>query len=141
MEARIDKFLWSVRLFKTRAIAVDAIKHGKVTIGGMQVKGSREVKVGDVIEIRVGAAKRSFEVLQLAHTRMGAKLVPEHLKEVTPPDQQELIELARLAMQMNRPRGMGRPTKKERRDLDSYFGDSEPGVMLDWDFDDDDDDE
>lgn len=134
---RIDKFLWAVRLFKTRSLAADAIKRGRITIGGTPVKGSRNVKCGEVIAVRVGAATRSFEIIQLAQNRMGAKLVASHIKEVTPPDQLEIIELSRLAMTMNRRKGLGRPTKKERRDLDNFFeGDS---LDLDIDFDDDDD--
>ena len=99
---RIDKFLWAVRLFKTRSLSADAIKRGWITIGGTQVKSSRNVKCGEVISIRVGAATRSFEILQLAQNRMGAKLVAGYIKEVTPPDQLEIIELNRLAMSMNR---------------------------------------
>lgn len=138
-QVRIDKFLWSVRLFKTRSLAAEAIKRGRITMGGVQVKGSRNVKVGDVVSVKVPPATRSFEILQLAHTRMGAKLVPDHIKEVTTPDQLEILELNRLAMSMNRRRGLGRPTKKERRDLDDFIDDG--GFDFDFDFDDDDDDE
>lgn len=137
-QVRIDKFLWAVRLFKTRSLAADAIKRGKITISGIAVKGSRNVKKGEIIAIRIGAATRSFEIIQLAQNRMGAKLVPEHIKEVTPPDQLEIIELSRLAMTMNRRKGLGRPTKKERRDLDEFFGGDEE---FDFDFEDDDDDD
>lgn len=135
-QVRIDKFLWAVRLFKTRSIAADAIKRGKITIGGSPVKGARNVKKGEVIAIRIGAATRSFEIIQLAQNRMGAKLVPDHIKEVTSPDQLEIIELSRLAMSMNRRKGLGRPTKKERRDLDEFFG---GGEDFDFDFEDSDD--
>lgn len=134
-QVRIDKFLWSVRLYKTRTLAVEAIKRGRITIKGVQVKGSRNVKVGDVVEVKVPPATRSFEILQLAQTRMGAKLVADHIKEVTPPDQLEALELNRLAMSMNRRRGLGRPTKKERRDLDDFF-DTDEGFDPDFGFDD-----
>lgn len=128
-QVRIDKFLWAVRLFKTRSIAADAIKKGRITIDGSQVKSSRNVKKGDVISVRVAPATRSFLILELAQNRMGAKLVPNHIKEVTPPDQLEIIELQRLANSMNRRKGLGRPTKKERRDLDSFFDDDDD---FDW---------
>ena len=138
---RIDKFLWAVRLFKTRSLSADAIKRGWITIGGTQVKSSRNVKCGEVISIRVGAATRSFEILQLAQNRMGAKLVAGYIKEVTPPDQLEIIELNRLAMSMNRRKGLGRPTKKERRDLDNFFGADGAEIDFDFDFDDEDEDD
>lgn len=114
-------------------------------MGGTQVKGSRNVKVGDVIDVKVAPAIRSFEIIQLAQNRMGAKLVPDHIKEVTSKEQLEIIEMQKLAMSMNRRKGLGRPTKKERRELDNYF-DSEqvPDDMVfegsfDFGFDDDDD--
>lgn len=128
-QVRIDKFLWAVRLFKTRSIAADAIKKGRITIDGSQVKSSRNIKKGDVISVRVAPATRSFLILELAQNRMGAKLVPNHIKEVTPPDQLEIIELQRLANSMNRRKGLGRPTKKERRDLDNFFDDDDD---FDW---------
>lgn len=128
-QVRIDKFLWAVRLFKTRSIAADAIKKGRITMGGAQVKSSRNVKKGDVISVRVAPAVRSFLILELAQNRMGAKLVPDHIKEVTPPDQLEILELQRLANSMNRRKGLGRPTKKERRDLDNFFDDDDD---FDW---------
>ncbi len=118
---RIDKFLWAVRLYKTRTIASDALKRGKVSMAGQQVKSSRIVKVGDVIAIKVPAATRSFEVLQIPRSRMGAKLVKDHIREVTPKDQQDLLEMYRLQMTMQRQKGLGRPTKKERRDMESFF--------------------
>lgn len=145
-QVRIDKFLWAVRIFKTRSIAADAIKKGRVMIGGSQIKGSRNVKVGEVIQVKASPAVRSFEIIQLAQNRMGAKLVPDHIKEVTPKDQLELIELQRLAMSMNRRKGLGRPTKKERRDIDDFF-DADPAIVgafadeeFDFDFDDEYDD-
>lgn len=98
-------------------------------MGGAQVKSSRNVKKGDVISVRVAPAVRSFLILELAQNRMGAKLVPDHIKEVTPPDQLEILELQRLANSMNRRKGLGRPTKKERRDLDNFFDDDDD---FDW---------
>ncbi len=137
---RIDKFLWAVRLYKTRSIAADALKRGKVSMGGQQVKSSRIVKIGDVIAIKVPAATRSFEVLQIPRSRMGAKLVKDHIREVTPKDQQDLLEMYHLQMSMQRQKGLGRPTKKERRDMESFF-DVPADDDLDIYFGDDDDDD
>jgi ribosome-associated heat shock protein Hsp15 len=131
---RIDKFLWAVRIYKTRTIASEAIKRGRITMGGVQVKGARTVKEGDVVEVRVPPATRSFKVLQIPKSRMGAKLVMEYIREVTPKDMLELIELNKLALSMNRRRGLGRPTKKERRDLDGFFdGDDNEDFDIDFD--------
>ncbi|WP_430815798.1 RNA-binding S4 domain-containing protein [Carboxylicivirga sp. RSCT41] len=124
---RIDKYLWAVRLFKTRSIAAEACKKGKVSMNGMSVKSSRTIKVGDEIDIRIPPITRRFKVLDIAEKRMGAKLTPDFVKDITPPDQIELLELARLASSANRDRGMGRPTKKDRRDLERL----QEG---DWDF-------
>lgn len=135
-EVRIDKWLWAVRLFKTRSLASEACKKGKVLIQGVQVKPSRNVKVGDVISIRRNPVLFSFKVLALSENRMNAKLVPGFMVDVTTPDQLELIELARIAAKSGRDRGTGRPTKKERRDLDELL---EPVFMDedgDWNFDD-----
>ncbi len=118
---RIDKYLWAVRLFKTRSIAAEACKKGRVTMGGMEVKTSRMVKVGDVVEIRIPPIVRSFKIIALANNRMGAKLVPDHIVEVTPADVLEALEIHRLAQASGRQKGLGRPTKKERRDLDEFF--------------------
>lgn len=115
---RIDKYLWAVRLFKTRSIAAEACKKGRVTIGGMSVKSSRIIKEGEEIDIRIAPITRRFKVLDVAEKRMGAKLTPDFVKDITPPDQLEMLELARLASNANRDRGMGRPTKKDRRDLE-----------------------
>lgn len=115
---RIDKYLWAVRLFKTRSIAAEACKKGKVSINNMPVKSSRVIKAGDEIDIRVPPIVRKYKVLDVAEKRMGAKLTPDFVKDITPPDQLEMLELAKLASNANRDRGMGRPTKKDRRDLE-----------------------
>ena len=120
MEIRIDKWLWAVRLYKTRNLASEACKKGKVLVQNVQVKPSRVVKVGDIIQIKRNPVLYSFKVLALAQNRMNAKLVPEFMENVTTPDQLELIELAKIAAQSGRARGTGRPTKKERRELDEY---------------------
>ncbi len=133
-EVRIDKWLWAVRLFKTRTLAAEACKKGKVIIQNVQVKPSRNVKVGDVVCIKRNPILFSFKVIALAENRMNAKLVAGFMENVTTADQLELIELAKLAGQSGRDRGTGRPTKKERRDIEEF---TEPIFMDDdgdWDF-------
>lgn len=120
-EVRIDKWMWAVRLFKTRSIASEACKKGKILIQNTAVKPSRNVKVGDVICIKRNPVLFSFKVLALTENRMNAKLVNEFVENVTTTDQLELIELGKLATQNGRDRGTGRPTKKERRDLDEFI--------------------
>jgi len=120
-EVRIDKWLWAVRLFKTRSLAAEACKKGKILIGGVEVKPSRNIKVGEVVCVKRNPVLFSFEVLALAQNRMAARLVPDFTKNVTTPDQLELYELGKINAKNNRDRGTGRPTKKERRDLDELF--------------------
>jgi ribosome-associated heat shock protein Hsp15 len=137
-EARLDKFLWAARIFKTRTIAADACKNGRVMIDGVKMKPSRMVKEGDVIQVRKPPVTYSFRILKAIQNRVGAKLVPEIIENVTTPDQYELLEMNRIAGFVNRARGTGRPTKKERRDLDEF---TMPAFYGDFDFDDDDDDD
>lgn len=115
---RIDKFLWAVRLFKTRSLAAEACKKGRVLMAGQLVKSSRPVHRGDEISVKVPPVMKTYRVLDLAGKRMGAKLVQGFIEDITPRADLDLLEMARLAQKMNRPRGLGRPTKKERRDLD-----------------------
>jgi ribosome-associated heat shock protein Hsp15 len=136
VEVRIDKWLWSVRLYKTRSMATEACKKGKIQIQNVAVKPSRMLKVGEIIQIKQNPVLYSFKVLALAQNRMNAKLVPGFMENVTTPDQLELIELGKIAAQTNRARGTGRPTKKERRDIDDFV---EP-FFLDEDEDEDEDD-
>lgn len=131
-EVRIDKWLWAVRIFKTRTIAVEACKKGRVMIDNVTVKPSRNIHVGDVIQVRKPPITYSFKVLALSHNRMGAKLVPQFMENVTTPDQYELLELSKISGFVDRQRGTGRPTKKERRDLDQ-FGSSIDLDEFDWD--------
>lgn len=119
-EVRVDKWLWAVRIFKTRTVASDACKKGRVTIDRVAVKPSRNVRVGEVIEVRKPPITFSFKVLALADKRMGAKLVPQFMENVTTPDQYELMELNKISGFIDRQRGTGRPTKKDRRDLDQF---------------------
>lgn len=133
-EVRIDKWLWAVRLFKTRTLAAEACKKGKIVIQNVQVKPSRNVKVGDVISIKRNPILFSFKVLALSENRMNAKLVAGFMENVTTADQLELIELSKLAGQTGRDRGTGRPTKKDRREIEDFV---EPSFMDDdgdWNF-------
>ncbi|MBQ1588698.1 MAG: RNA-binding S4 domain-containing protein [Prevotella sp.] len=132
--ARIDKWLWAARIFKTRSIAVEAIKNGRVSIGGMNVKPSRPIKVGETIDVRKPPVTYSFKVLKTIEQRVGAKLIPEIYENVTDPKQYELLEMSRISGFVDRARGTGRPTKKERRALDSFSDDT-----LMFGFDDDED--
>ena len=141
MEARLDKFLWASRIFKTRTIAADACKNGRVMIDGVKQKPSRMVKEGDVIQVRKPPITYSFKILQAIQNRVGAKLVPEIMENVTTPDQYELLEMNRISGFVNRARGTGRPTKKERRELDDFVTPAFFGDFEDFDFDDDDDEE
>lgn len=131
-EVRIDKWLWATRVFKTRTIATDACKLGRVTIDGMNVKPSRVVKVGEKISVKKPPITFTFEVLALLNNRVGAKLVPNYLKNITTPDQYELLEMARICGFVKRQKGLGRPTKKDGREMkefteEAYFG------FDDWD--------
>lgn len=119
-EVRIDKWLWAVRLFKTRTIAAEACKKGKVFIQNVAVKPSRNVNVGDVVCIKQNPVLFSFKVLALTENRMNAKTVPEFMENVTTSDQLELFEMGKLADKLNRAKGTGRPTKKDRRELDDF---------------------
>ncbi len=119
-EVRIDKWLWAVRIFKTRSIATDAIKMGRVTIGGQRVKPSKMVKVGEVIDVKKPPITYSFKVLALAENRMGAKLVPGFMENVTRKEQLDLLEMNKITGFIDRAKGLGRPTKKDRRDIDDF---------------------
>ena len=131
-EARIDKWLWAVRIFKTRTIAAEACKKGRITINGSQIKPSRIIKPGEVIQVRKSPITYSFKVLQAIEKRVGAKLVPEVMENVTTPDQYELLELSKISGFVDRARGTGRPTKKDRRSLDEFTA---PEFMDEFDFD------
>ena len=137
-EARIDKWMWAARIFKTRTIAAEACKKGRISIYGSQVKPARMVKPGDVVQVRKPPVTYSFKVLQAIEKRVGAKLVPEIMDNVTTPDQYELLEMSKISGFVDRARGTGRPTKKERRDLDEFFM---PEYLDDFDFDFDDEEE
>ena len=133
-EARIDKWLWAARIFKTRTIAADACKNGRVTLKGERVKPSRNIKVGDVIDVRKPPLTYTFRVKRAIENRVGAKLVPEIMENITSPDQYELLEMTHISGFVNRAKGTGRPTKKDRRMIDDF---TDP-VFFDSDFDFDD---
>ncbi|GET21385.1 RNA-binding S4 domain-containing protein [Prolixibacter denitrificans] len=122
-QVRVDKWLWAVRVFKTRSIATDACKKGRVTIDGQSVKPSRTLKTGEVIEVRKNPVRYSYKVKQLIQKRVGAKLVPEYMEDVTPASELEILEMQKNMSWFERERGTGRPTKKERRDIDRFKGD------------------
>ena len=132
-EERIDKWLWATRIFKTRSIATDACKKGRVAINDVTIKPSRMVKVGDKVSVRKPPVTYTFEVVGLTEARVGAKLVPNYLKNITSPDQYELLDMVRISGFVNRQKGLGRPTKKEGREL-AHFTEMS---FLDFDFDDD----
>ena len=111
-EARIDKWLWASRIFKTRTIAAEACKKGRVSINGTQVKPSRMIKPGEVIQVKKPPVTYSFKVLQAIEKRIGAKLVPEILENVTTPEQYELLEMSRISGFVDRARGTGVPPRR-----------------------------
>ena len=131
-DVRIDKWLWAVRVFKTRSMATEACKLGHVTIEGMNVKPSHIIKVGDKISVRKPPITFTFEVLALLDNRVGAKLVPNYLKNVTTPDQYELLEMARIGGFVKRQKGLGRPTKKDGREMKEFTEEAFFGFD-DWD--------
>jgi len=122
---RVDKFLWCVRYFKTRSLATNASKQGKVKIKGANVKPSREVFVTDIITIRKNQINYQIEVLGLPPSRVGAKLVELYIKDITPKEAFAKLELLKYSTEYYRKKGAGRPTKKDRRDIDDWIEDPE----------------
>ncbi|MGZ5264011.1 MAG: RNA-binding S4 domain-containing protein [Kaistella sp.] len=132
---RIDKFLWCVRFYKTRSIAADEIKKNRVSVGTNVVKSSKEINPGDLIKIRKNQIDYQIKVLQIPKSRVGPKLVPLHIEDKTDKEQYEILKLRKLTQDYYRGRGEGRPTKKDRRDMDDYIGsDADPNMDAgDWD--------
>jgi len=128
-DVRLDKWLWAVRIFKTRSDAAEACRTGKVTVGGIAAKPSREVKAGDVVSVRRMPVTYSFKVLELVSSRLPAKDVPHYMLDVTPPEEVAKLAVPRETLFVMRDRGTGRPTKKERREIDSLMG----GISYDED--------
>lgn len=140
-EVRVDKWLWAMRVFKTRTIATDACKKGRVTMGGAAVKPSRMLKEGDVVEVRKPPITYTFRVKQVTQNRLGARLVPEYLENLTPQAQYDLLEMTRISGFVDRRKGLGRPTKREGREMARFREDSYADTFfLDWEDDDDDED-
>lgn len=129
---RIDKFLWSIRIYKTRNIAAEEIKKNRVSIGGAVVKSSKEVKEGDVIKIRKNQIDYKIKVLQIPKSRIGAKLVPLHISDVTDKEQYEILKLRKMAQDYYRIKGEGRPTKKDRREMDDYVATGDAVEDTNW---------
>ncbi|MDE5692488.1 MAG: RNA-binding S4 domain-containing protein [Duncaniella sp.] len=139
MEVRIDKWLWAMRIFKTRTVATEACKKGRVLMGGVAVKPSRTIKEGDIINVRKPPVTYSFRVKALAQNRLGARLVPDYMENITPKSELDLLDVVRISGFIDRRKGLGRPTKREGRDLAEFTESLSDG----WDFDflDDDDDD
>lgn len=132
---RIDKFLWSVRIYKTRSIASDEIKKNKVLIGDNVVKNSKEVKIGDTIKVKKNQIEFKIKVLDLPKSRVGAKLVPDYIADRTEQEQYEILKLKRMQQSYYRAKGEGRPTKKDRRDIHGFMDDGAEisSTGTDWD--------
>lgn len=120
---RIDKWLWAVRIFKTRSDAAEACRTNKVTINGSYTKPSREVKPGDEIAVRKVFITYTYQVIALVSSRQGAKNVPDYMRDVTPSSELEKLHAPRETIFIQRDRGTGRPTKRERREIDSLMED------------------
>ena len=142
-EERIDKWLWAMRVYKTRTLATEECKKGRVSIGdgdGVVVKPSRTVKVGDIVHVRKPPIRYSFRVLKLAANRLGARFVPEYLENITPKSQYDLLDVVRVSGFVDRRKGLGRPTKREGRELSRFTEEAfeNDAWFLEWDDDDDD---
>ena len=123
MSCRVDKYAWSVRLAKTRSQSSEAISKGKIRLNGQHVKPAREVKLGDTIQLIKHTATFSFKVIQLLNRRVGAKLVPDYLVDITSDEEREKLKVYQAAQSVYREHGSGKPTKKDRRELDSFMDD------------------
>lgn len=129
-----------MRVFKTRSIATEACKKGRVTMKGVAMKPSKLIKVGDVIDVKKPPITFTFKVLQLNSNRLGAKLVPEYMENLTPQSQYDILEMAKISGFVDRRKGLGRPTKRESRELNRFKEDTYADTFfLDWEDDDDDD--
>ena len=126
---RIDKFLWSVRFYKTRNIAAEEIKKNRVSIGENVVKSSKEVKMGDVIKIKKNQIEYKIKVIDLPKSRIGAKLVALYVIDMTEKDQYDILKMRKSAQDYYRQKGLGRPTKKDRREMDDFSAGSSASEM------------
>lgn len=136
-EVRIDKWIWAMRIFKTRTIAAEACKKGRVMVGDVAVKPSRTVKPGDIVSVRKPPVTYSFRVKAVTENRLGAKLVPDYMENITPQSQLDLLDVIKISGFIDRRKGLGRPTKREGRQLEEFtsqvFDDSTRGWDLDFD--------
>lgn len=135
-EVRIDKWLWAVRVFKTRSIATEACKKGRVMIGDTPVKPSRTVKQGDVVKVRKPPVTYSFRVLALTQNRLGARLVPGYMENITPQSELHLLDMVKIGGFIDRRKGLGRPTKREGRELNRFTEEAADNWEFGLDFDD-----
>ncbi len=133
-EVRIDKYLWAIRVFKTRSDAAEACKTGKVFVGGQGAKSSKTVKAGDIISVRKGPVKFQYLVVAPTDKRQGAQLVPNYATNITPQSELDKLTAPKEVIFLQRDRGAGRPTKRERREIDNLLTDGFPG-MSDFNFD------
>ncbi|MBD5230440.1 MAG: RNA-binding S4 domain-containing protein [Bacteroidales bacterium] len=136
-EERIDKWLWAMRIFKTRTVATDSCKKGRVSVGptadsSVVVKPSRLIKVDDIVHVRKPPVTYSFRVKALTENRLGARLVPDYMENITPQAQYDLLDVVKISGFIDRRKGLGRPTKREGRDLARFAETVNDG----WDFDD-----
>ena len=143
-EVRIDKWLWAMRIFKTRTIATEACRKGRVSVGDNDspIKPSRMLRVGEVVNVRKPPVTYSFRVKALTENRLGAKLVPDYLENITTQSQLDLLDVVKISGFIDRRKGLGRPTKREGRELSRFreeAADSGWDFDFDFDFDDDDD--
>ena len=133
---RLDKFLWSVRYYKTRTLATDACKKNRIKVNGVVAKASREIIASDALEVKKDQINLSLKVIQVPKNRIGAKLLTLHIVDTTSKEEYELLELRKLSQDYYRERGEGRPTKKDRRELDDYISDNnEENVIVAEDLD------
>lgn len=137
-EVRIDKWLWAMRIFKTRTVATDACKKGRITLNDdpNPVKPARMVKPGDTVHVRKPPVTYSFVVKAVTENRLGAKLVPDYLENVTPQDQYDLLDVVKISGFIDRRKGLGRPTKREGRELQAFTEQFSTDDGWDFDFDD-----
>lgn len=120
-DPRLDKWLWSVRAFKTRPLATAACRAGKILIGELEAKPGRDVHVGETVTVRIGVITRTLKVVGLPRSRVAAKQLPEFMQDLTPPAEYERAKQAGIEHMLARQRGLGRPTKKDRRDMGRLF--------------------
>lgn len=137
-DERVDKWLWAMRIFKTRTIATEACKKGRVMVDDVVVKPSRTIKVGDIVKVRKPPVTYSFRVLALTANRLGARLVPDYVENITPQSELHLLEVVKISGFVDRRKGLGRPTKREGRELSRFTSQIGENDDLGWDFDFDD---